>query len=151
MPAGGYQKPKHPAPTSGPGKFSRRTDGGPGDKRQAAQYIPSQSYGEGQQMKALQTSAPLAATGSMQGVEPGAAASPQQRPAMPPVIPLDAPTTRPDEPITSGIDMGPGPGSNALGATGAGMKLSDALERMLPFDDSGEVAVLYQLALAKGM
>lgn len=150
MPAGGYQKPKHPAPYSGPGKFSRRTDGGPSDKRQAAQVIPSQNYGDRSEMQALQTSAPLAATGSMNGVEPGAAAAPQQA-SLPPIVPLDAPTTRPDEPITAGIDMGPGPGANALGISNNGMKLSQALERMLPYDNTGEVAVLYQLALSKGM
>lgn len=150
MPAGGYQKPKNPAPFSGPGKFARRTDGGPGDTRQAAQNIPSQNYGDGVAMQALQTSAPLAATGSMNGVEPGAAASPQQ-PPMRDIIPLDAPTTRPDEPITAGIDRGPGPGSSILGVARPQVKLSDSLEKMLPYDETGEVAVLYQLALSKGM
>lgn len=149
MPAGGYQKPRNPAPFSGPGKFSRRTDGGPGDTRQAAQNIPSASYGDGVAMEALQTSAPLAATGSMNGVEPGAAASPQS--VMPPIIPLDAPSTRPDEPVTAGIDMGPGPGSAIMGANNPSGKVSDALERMLPYDNTGEIAVLYQLALSKGM
>jgi hypothetical protein len=28
-----------------------------------------------------------------------------------PLIPLDAPTQRPDEPVTFGVDAGPGPGS----------------------------------------
>lgn len=147
MPAGGYQKPKNPAPFSPPGKFSRRTDGGPGDTRQPAQAIPSQNYGDGADMSAIQTSAPMAATGSMNGVDAGAAAAP-----MPPIIPLDAPTTRPDEPITAGIDLGPGPGSAALGInqTPSG-RLSDQLAKMLPYDETGEVAVLYQLALSKGM
>lgn len=148
MPAGGYQKPKHPAAFSGPGKFSRRTDGGPGDKRQAAQAMPSQSYGDGVDMAAIQTSAPLAATGSMNGVEPGAAAAPNQ---MPPIVPLSAPSQRPDEPITSGIDRGPGVGASALGASTPTGKVSDALEKMLPYDNTGEIAVLYQLALSKGM
>lgn len=149
MPAGGYQKPKNPAAFSPPGKFSRRTDGGPGDTRQAAQAIPSQSYGEGTDMAAIQTSAPMAATGSMNGVDAGAAASPQA--VLPPIIPLDAPSNRPDEPITSGIDIGPGPGSSALGMSTPSGRVSDALERMLPYDNTGEIAVLYQLALSKGM
>lgn len=149
MPAGGYQKPKNPAPYSGPGKFSRRTDGGPGDTRQAAQNIPSQNYGDGTQMQALQTSAPLAATGSMNGVEPGAAAAPSN--PMPPIVPLEAPTQRPDEPVTNGIDLGPGMGSQALGANNPSGKVSDALAKMLPFDNTGEISVLYQLALSKGM
>jgi len=149
MPAGGYQKPKHPAPVSGPGKMARRTDGGPGDKRQPAQAIPSQNYGDGVQMQALQTAAPLAATGSMNGVEPGASASPQA--VLPPVVPLDAPSQRPDEPITAGIDRGPGPGAAALGMSTPRGRLSDQLERMLPYDETGEIAVLYQLMLSKGM
>lgn len=35
-------------------------------------------------------------------------------PQMPPIIPLDAPTQRPEEPITYGVDAGPGPGSEVL-------------------------------------
>jgi len=31
-----------------------------------------------------------------------------------PLIPLDAPTQRPDEPITYGVDAGPGPGTEVL-------------------------------------
>jgi hypothetical protein len=31
-----------------------------------------------------------------------------------PLIPLDAPTQRPDEPITAGVDIGAGPGSEVL-------------------------------------
>lgn len=150
MPAGGYQKPKSPAPTSGPGKFARRTDGGPGDKRQASQSMPSQSYGDGVDMAALQTSAPLAATGSMNGVEPGAAASPQS--VMPSIIPLDAPTTRPSEPVTSGIAMGEGPGPEILGRqTATGNKPSDVVSQMLPYDTDGTVAVLYQQLLSRGL
>ena len=35
-------------------------------------------------------------------------------PQMPPIIPLDAPTERPNEPITFGVDAGEGPGSEIL-------------------------------------
>jgi hypothetical protein len=31
-----------------------------------------------------------------------------------PITPLSAPTQRPDEPVTAGIDSGPGPGSEAM-------------------------------------
>lgn len=151
MPAGGYQKPKHPAPYSGPGKFARRTDGGPGDQRQAAQSMPSQSYGDGADMAQLQTSAPLAATGSMNGVEPGAAASPQTA-NLPPIIPLDAPTQRPGEPITTGISRGEGPGPEILGMRPVTQeKTSDLLARMLPYDTDGSIAVLYQQLVSRGM
>jgi hypothetical protein len=41
--AGGYQKPSKPASVSGPGKLSRRTDGGPAQK---LRDIPDAKYGE---------------------------------------------------------------------------------------------------------
>jgi hypothetical protein len=67
-----------------------------------------------------------------------------------PVTGLYAPTERPNEPITSGIDMGAGPGANALMMQKNIIKLSDSLAAMLPYDTTGEVAVLYQEALAQG-
>ncbi len=42
---------------------------------------------------------------------------PPMNTGMPPVdvVPFGAPTMRPNEPVTSGIDLGPGPGSASLG------------------------------------
>ena len=135
---GGYQKPENPATFSGPGKFSQRTDGGPGDMRQPQRDIPSAGYGEGVETAAIQAGAPLSATGGAGGMQPQP-------------IPFSAPTQRPDEPITSGIDMGPGPGSNILGMQASTVKLSDTLAKMIPFDPTGETAVLYQQMLARGL
>jgi hypothetical protein len=67
-----------------------------------------------------------------------------------PITPLFAPTQRPGEPVTAGIDMGPGAGSNALMMRKTSQKLSDALVKMLPYDTTGEIAVLYQDALSRG-
>jgi len=92
---GGYQAPANPAPASGPGALSQRTDGGPADS-QAAQYVSGLPYGEGQAFMAQQQAAPLAASGMM--------------PEPAPIVPLNAPTQRPDEPVTAGADAGPGPG-----------------------------------------
>jgi hypothetical protein len=50
----------------------------------------------------------------------------------------------------AGVDMGPDVGSNALGMTKVTVKLSDSLATMLPYDTTGEIAVLYQEALAQG-
>jgi hypothetical protein len=76
------------------------------------------------------------------------------RPANPltPVTPLFAPSERPEEPITNGIDIGPGAGSEALMMQSqfAQRKLSDILSEMIPFDNTGDVALLYQQALARG-
>jgi hypothetical protein len=134
---GGYQKPNNPATFSGPGKFSQRTDGGPGDMRQPQRDIPSAGYGEGVETAAIQAGAPLSATGGAGGMQPQP-------------IPFSAPTQRPDEPITTGVDIGPGPGSNVLGMQRSPMKLSDTLASMLPYDPTGEIAVLYQAALSQG-
>jgi hypothetical protein len=46
--------------------------------------------------------------------------------------------------------MGPGPGPEIMGATQTRVKTSDTLAKLLPFDDTGEIAILYQEALARG-
>jgi hypothetical protein len=63
---------------------------------------------------------------------------------------LFAPSERPEEPITNGIDIGPGAGSSALMMAKSNEKLSDTLAKMIPYDTTGEVAILYQQALARG-
>jgi len=116
---GGYQRPTSPAPVSGPGSLSQRTDGGPAHK-QAAKYISGLPYGQGQEMMNTQSSAPMEASTPTPNPVPAsqiAAASQQQMPAMDqaPVVPLTAPTQYPNEPITSGVDAGAGPGLASLG------------------------------------
>jgi hypothetical protein len=67
-----------------------------------------------------------------------------------PATGLFAPTERPGEPITTGIAMGAGAGPEALMMQKNTVKLSDSLAAMLPYDNTGEIAVLYQEALAQG-
>lgn len=95
---GGYRKPSNPAPVSGPGSLSRRTDGGAG---QPVRVAPGGEYGSRQEMEQLQSGA------EMQG---GGGAAPLPQPT-----PLTAPTERPDEPITAGAALGPGVGPEAAG------------------------------------
>lgn len=68
------------------------------------------------------------------------------------VTPLYAPSERPDEPVTSGIAMGEGPGPEVLGMNSMAQRqnLSSILAQMLPFDTTGEITILYQEALARG-
>jgi hypothetical protein len=128
------------AGAAGPGKFSKRTD------------LPSSYYGEGVETASVKSGAPLAAT---RGVADNVGGRPASAPAVPsaPVTELFAPTTRPDEPITAGINMGAGPGSEALGmqAMQGSQKLSDILAKMIPYDTTGEVNVMYQNALVRGL
>lgn len=106
---GGYRRPANPAPVSGPGSLSQRTDGGPGAK-QAAVKLPDAGYGEQQDFQSIQSGAPIAK--GPQGA-PGGAGAPQPPTAPPPG--LDAPSSRPDEPVTHGADAGQGPGMDSLG------------------------------------
>jgi hypothetical protein len=127
------------AGAAGPGKFSKRTD------------LPSQYYGEGVETASVKSGAPLAAT---RGVADNVGGRPANAPVpSAPVTELFAPTTRPDEPVTAGIDMGAGPGSEALGmqAMQGSQKLSDILAKMIPYDTTGEVNVMYQNALVRGL
>ena len=125
------------AGASGPGKFSKRTD----------MNLGSIAYGEGVETQAIKSGAPLAKTADVRGMP---ASQVREAASQSPLTPLFAPSQRPDEPITAGIDRGPGPGSTALGISQPQQKTSDALAKMLPFDNSGEIAILYQQALARG-
>ena len=129
------------AGVSGPGKFSKRTDG---------LSFQSPEYGAGVEQAAIKAGAPLASTPDVRPTsltEQGMAPS-----QLEPVTPLYAPSQRPDEPITSGIALGAGPGPEVLGMRSAPVeKYSDTLAKLLPYDESGEIAVLYQDFVARGL
>lgn len=100
--------PAQPAPVSGPGSLSRRTDGGPAQK---LSRLPDAKYGEQATYQADQRGAALSQTPTPQIPAP----NPLENPAAANVVPFDAPTQRPNEPVTSGASMGAGPGIEALG------------------------------------
>jgi hypothetical protein len=128
------------AGASGPGKFSKRTD----------MALGSTSYGEGQETAMLNTAAPKATT---RGVADNVGGRPSNPVAQTPVTPLFAPSQRPDEPATAGIDLGNGLGSSSLMMQSqfANNKVSDSLAELLPYDSTGEINILYQQAIARGM
>ena len=128
---------------SGPGKYAKRLD-----------RMPANFYGDQKQTAEIASGAPIASTPDVRPLpasdvkeaavtKAGLAAS----------TPLYAPTERPMEPITSGIDISGGVGSDALmmkqGA--ASTKLSDTLAKLLPYDTTGEIGVLYQQAQSRGL
>ena len=119
---------------AGPGKFSVRED-----------LPPSTQYGERKQMQEIMSGAPTATTRGSADPKLGRPANP-----MSDVVPLYAPTQKPDEPITAGITRGPGPGPEVLGINAPAEKTSDALAKLLPFDTTGEITFLYQQSLARG-
>ena len=93
---------------SGPGKLSKRTDLPPS---QGAKRLPNAAYGEQRDFQAQQAGAPMA-----KSPDPMAG-----------VIPLSAPTNRPSEPVTAGVDAGPGPGREILGLKGSAETMQEDL------------------------
>jgi hypothetical protein len=71
--------------------------------------------------------------------------------AVEPVTSLYAPSGRPEEDIMSGVDIGPGPGSEVLMMGKSAEKLSDTLAKLLPYDTTGEITILYQQAASRGL
>jgi len=126
------------AGASGPGPYAVRTD---------KLDMGSTSYGEGKETAAIKSGAPLAKTPD---TRPTPASVVREAAVAEEVVPLFAPTQRPDEPITAGIAMGGGVGPEGLMMAKQTTKTSDTLAKMLPFDTTGEIGILYQQALARG-
>lgn len=133
---GGYRKPENPAPVSGPGALSQRTDGGP---TQGAKYMPGMPYGEN--TYAQQTAAPMAAA------QPAPPAPQMEMPT-----PLMAPTSRPDEPITAGINRGEGPGSEVMSdrPTEVSRPLAEVMRDLIRFDPTGDAELIYRTLIDEG-
>jgi hypothetical protein len=116
-----------PLQIGGPGKFSVRED-----------LPPSQNYGD---RKAMAEDIAGAATTAVPSARPTPtsdivkAVGKQE-----PMVEMFAPSTRSDEDIATM----PGPMQPAEG------KLSDTLAALLPYDTTGEISVLYQMALSRG-
>ena len=90
---GGARTPANPAAVSGPGALSQRTDGGP------AQMLASGGeYGSRKDMAEIQSGAAMLPPG-------GAPEAPSMTRDM--LTPLDAPTGRPAEPLTAGMNSVP--------------------------------------------
>jgi hypothetical protein len=98
---GGRRTPRNPAPVSGPGQLSRRTDGGP---QQAPARMSGMDYGDNQALEEVQGSAPMSASPSAKSPR----ARSREAAQMPSATPLFAETQRPDEPVTAGAPFGPG-------------------------------------------
>ena len=130
---GGYRKPNNPAPVSGPGSLSQRTDGGP---TQPATYIPGLPYGQGQETYSNQVAAPMAGNPIPQMEIP---------------TPLMAPTARPSEPITAGVDIGAGPGSEAKPKLpNPSYTIQDVIRNLIPYDPSGDAELIYRSLIDEG-
>ena len=110
---GGRRTPAKPAAVSGPGRLSKRTDGGvnQGD-------ISGEPYGQGQDFREAQRGASMGTPPSPAGMNAGGQAAPS-------LVPLDAPTERPDEPVTAGAALGAGIGPEQIGLGDAAIESED--------------------------
>ena len=127
---GGYRKPNNPAPVSGPGALSQRTDG---NATQSATYMAGLPYGQGQQNYDNQVAAPMAG-------------NPIPQNTLEDLQPLFAPTSRKDESITSGVDIGDGPGSIALGRLpNQEPTIKEIARSLAQYDVSGDSEMLFRM------
>jgi hypothetical protein len=115
-----------PLQIGGPGKFSVRED-----------LPPSQNYGD---RKAMAEDIAGAPTTGKPDARPVPASDIKEAVKATPLTQMFAPTERKDEDIMTIA----GPPQPVEG------KLSDTLATLLPFDTTGEISVLYQMALSRG-
>jgi hypothetical protein len=132
---GGYQQPSNPAPVSGPGALSKRTDGGATEgMTQPVQQYTGLPYGQNKSVNDSQGASSMAGD-----------------PFRSPLLDLMAPSTRPDEPITAGINSGPGGGTELMrGMPNAEPNVMDTLKTIMQFDTSGDVELLFRTLTDNG-
>lgn len=133
---GGYRRPNNPAPVSGPGALSQRTDGGAIDgMTQPMQSYTGGTYGSNKAMAEQQGGAAMAGTPFQDAV------------SMPPLITpvsLDTPTQFPDEPLSYGANYGEGPMLNTSNVQGMGQSnIRNTIYRAMQFDSTGELEAIY--------
>lgn len=105
---GGYRAPSHPAAVSGPGALSQRTDGVAQQSQQMVRQLSGGQYGDRKDFANIQSGAAMAPAPAP---GPATALTPQDAG----LVPFDAETTAPDEPITHGAASGAGAGPEILG------------------------------------
>ena len=136
MASGGYRQPSNPAPVSGPGALSKRTDGGATEgMTQPQQNYTGFAYGENQSLQEQQSGAPMAGNPY----------------PMADITELSAPTQRPNEPVTSGINGGEGPGTEAMrNMPNRAPSIVDTIKHLTQFDPSGDTELIYRQLLDSG-
>lgn len=152
---GGQRTPANPAPASGPGRLSQRTDGGPAQK---LAHYEGGGYGDGKAMDAQQRGAAMAQVDNNAPAAQIPSAPPAAAPQGPagPVQDFGAASAYPDQPVTTGVDIGAGGGSELLpgmnpqlGPQGGAMAAT--LRRLAAQDTTGLMVKLYQEALTRGV
>lgn len=122
---------------SGTGSLSERTD--LNVSQQPVRYISGLPYGQGQATYNQQTAAPMAE-------------NPLNNLAEEKVIPITAFSNRASEPITTGVDIGAGAGSEILPAMPKGPtpSLAETFSQLLKYDTSGDSELIYRRLVDEG-
>jgi hypothetical protein len=129
MARGGYRQPNNPAPVSGPGMLSARTDGGAIEgMSQPVQQYTGGTYGQNKALREQQSAESMYAT-----------------PELPTAIELSAPTNYPNEDISTGASWNAETsGLDINGIQGIQKQSSSSLiYRMMQFDQSGKYEAIY--------
>ena len=139
---GGKRTPRNPAPVSGPGQLSRRTDGGPA---QVNAQMTGMGYGENKDFMQIQEGANMAATPRPARAMKTPQASPMAAMGSGGAAPLFSNTQRPDEPVTAGVNFGPGAGAPTIQSNK--VSLTNVYQKMA--NENANQEVLDMLALAQ--
>ena len=116
---------------SGIGSMSERTD--LNVSQQPARYISGLPQGQGQTTYNTQTQAPMYA-------------APESE-----IVGITAATQNPNQPITAGIDIGPGPGSEVINLPNTQPTVLSVLRQIAQNDPTGETDLIFQAMLEKGL
>ena len=120
---GGYRRPSNPAPVSGPGAMSRRTDGG-----QPVRNPGGLPYGDNQELATVQAQAPMAKAPAMDVPAGGLSGLLSM-----PTTPITDPTQYPNEPVTNGAALGAGSGPEIMASNAMTGPIRNKLMADLPF------------------
>lgn len=128
--SGGYKQPMNPAPVSGPGALSQRTDGGAVEgMTQPTQQYTGFDYGVNKEINDIQGMSPLAGDNIPTG----------------PAISLNAPTQFPDQPDSYGASWDETtPGVDTTFVQGIQpMSAANIAYKNAQFDSSGQWEAIY--------
>jgi len=120
---------------------------GPGDKATRTDQLKIGSAFYSDDTAEISTAAPKSKT---RGSADDVGGRPRENIMQVPATKLYDESQKPNQNVLAGVDIGGDVGSSALMMKKSTVKLSDTLEALIPFDDTGEVTILYQDALSRG-
>jgi len=119
------------------------------DLNQPISTVPNQEYGMAKQQADAQRAIPMGASPVASVPVPSPAQSAGNPLPRPGDLPHTGPTNRPDEPVTAGIDYGPGPGSETFSS--ARPPVMEQIKSAARYSSSPALSELAVLASTMGM